>query len=200
MLLAVRALEPGICFKSHLSPSDSYMTFINIGVDMPNIICIKYLYLWLYSPRRCSFTIHQLVEKSQAGAKCDCPFFLRPLQTTRYLGVFLPLTKTVQGTGNGMDQARLGDAHCSSGVGRLWDHGQRSTWGLTLLWAVSDGSPSAWGSAAPTALIPHRHCKVSLSTYWRGQLTGQITLPKFRKGENSKSGSAQAMPLTISDL
>lgn len=129
--------EPGICFKWHLSPSDSYMTFINIGVDMPNIICMKYLYLWLYSPRRCSFTIHQLVEKSQAGAKCDCPFFLRPLQTTRYLGVFLPLTKTVQGTGNGMDQARLGDAHCSSGVERLWDHGQRSTGGLTLLWAVS---------------------------------------------------------------
>lgn len=63
---------------------------------MPNIICIKYIYLWLYSSRRCSLTIHQLVEKSQAGAKCGCPFFLRPLQTTRYLGVFLPLTNTAR--------------------------------------------------------------------------------------------------------
>lgn len=54
----------------------------------------------------------------EVTGRCQmCPFFLRPLQTTRYPGVFLPLTNTVQGTGCGMDQARLGNTHCSSRQG-----------------------------------------------------------------------------------
>lgn len=202
MLLALRALEPGICLKSHVPFAGSFCDFHKYRCLHAEHHMLKYIYLWLYSSRRCFFTVHQLVKKSQAGAKCDCPFFLRPLQTTRYLGAFLPLTNTARGAGSGMDQARLGDAHCSSEAGRLWDHGHRSTWGLTRLWAGRDGSPSAsWvGTAAPTALIPYRCCKVSLYTYWRAQLTGETALLKFWKGENSKSGSNQAMPPTISDL
>lgn len=160
---------------------------------MPNLICIKYIFCG-FTLLRCSFTVHQLVERSQAGARCDCPFFLRPLQTTWY---FLTSYKHC---------ARNWEWHGPGQAGRssLLFRGREAvrSWAEEHLGTDTAVSCEWWESlsSAPTAPIPHRCVKVNLNTHWRAQLTGQTAWPKFWKGENSKSGSTQVMPLTISDL
>lgn len=101
----------------------------------------------------------------KAGAKCDCPFFLRP-SCTSGLGIFLLLTKdlsanSVQETDNGMDQAELGGDYCFSGLGSLWECSGLAETECNGLQAIgSSESPSTDLSWLHKCIPDHEHHSV----------------------------------------